>query len=268
MSLLKIENLSCHFLPEQAEMTSILRNINLKINRQETTALLQLSGNSTSALLQIMAEKMPYNEGILTLKTTPQPQHFSDNSEIRLLVPSLLAPEATHLTVEQYLFQQSQRPTGFLSIFKKSSTPDLRHFLKELDIEPAENINKPINELPAAQVVLLSLLPTLADKPQLLLIDTLSSIVPEHIIGQTLALLKPICTTMSTTLIFSTRSPQLAHQIGHHLCIFQNEYLVQEMDNNTEDPNLLETLFQLIDKANNEPISTPTLKNLIEKQYI
>lgn len=270
MTLLKIENLTRNLLLHSGENVPLLRHINLETKLSETTALLQLSGSSTSVLLRILAGQLFPNCGKIVLNGTDiTPGSRPDlKQKILYTVPSFPpGNENNPLTLSAYLGKRKEN--SFFSLFSPKTGCDPLSLLPPSFYRSGKQTLKTLQELLPYQHILLSFLPSVSENPALLLIDTLPALSPDETNGQAIGELAGITNKKNIPLLFNTRSPQLAFHLAGQILIFRDEHLLRTIDNTDPDPALLQELLQLQKEAAEYlPLHSFSLHSLLEQQYL
>lgn len=270
MTLLKIENLTRNLLLHSGENVPLLRHVNLETKLNETTALLQLSGSSTSVLLRILAGQLLPSCGKIVLNGTDITPGSHSNPERKILysVPSFPSGnENNQPNLPAYLGKRKEN--FFFSLFSKKTGYTSLSLLPPSFYRSGKQTLKTPQELLPHQHILLSFLPFLNENPALLLIDTLPALSPDETNGRAIHELTSITTGKNIPLLFNTRSPQLAFHLAGQILIFRDEYLLRSVDNSSRDPALLQELLQLQKEVSDYiPLHSFFLHSLLEQQYI
>lgn len=269
MTLLKIENLTKNLSSHSGENLPLLRHINLETKLSKTTALLQLSGKNASLLLRIMAGQLLPDCGKIILNgtdilpdTTPHPK-----TNIQYIIPALPDEKGNKCSLSGHFRKKKDKPLR--SLFCSKTNRNYRLLLPASFYQTDGRTLKLPQELLPHQHILLSLLPSLASDPDIMLIDTLPAVTPEEATGKALREIAGITSAKSIPLLFTTHSPQLAFHLADHILVFRDEHLLHTVKNTEHHPEILKELLQQQQEATAyTPVHSASLHPLIGQQYV
>ena len=252
MNKLKITNGYCQLQPESQNPYRLLQNINLQIRHREITAFLQLQGTGAMVMMDELHRNKEMNPGT-----------------IQYVVPSRILPEEKELCVIHYLIKKQYDHFGLDAfVYKALYEKKLRKAFYELHSGLENFSQKKIRELSPDEALLLTVLPALLKHPHILLLDCITTCIPEGLLNGLLKSLSSLVALTETSLLFSTRSPQLAFYFSDRIFIFDHEKMIREIENSERHPSILTELFQMYEAHRYTPAISPEAVKLLNDQQI
>lgn len=268
---LKTEHLFYNAAPGSSSDFEILNDICLEIHKQQITCLLEVSGNCSSALLQIIGGTLQAGKGEIlfegkNITAIPLPQR---QQLIGYFKPTLLTESVANQRVWEYLAGCDKKSFP-LNLFGRPDLPKEAVFriLATFQPETGSSPSGFVREVSDKEVLLLPLWAVLIRQPQLLLVDTLASFFPSAAIAILLTAIQDIHRQSGLSVLFSTRSPQQAFHLADRIFIVDNGHIIKTVENSDKPTENLVQLTCITEELRNRTSPCQALTALLEEQYI
>ncbi|QTX03235.1 ABC-type amino acid transport system ATP-binding protein [Candidatus Phytoplasma luffae] len=218
--LIKIKNVNKYFGPHK-----VLKNINLKIKKNEILTIIGHSGSGKSTLLRCLnlLEK-PYS-GEIWIKKQNILEPDTKLSELRTKVGMVF--QSFNLFEEKTILENCcLAPIKILKISEEQAKKTAIEKLREVGLSHLANKN--VNFLSGGQKQRVAIARALCMFPEILLLDEPTSALDPDASYEVLKILNNLAKNCDMTLIIVTHEMKFAKKVSHNICFMEKGIIIEK----------------------------------------
>ena len=233
LKMLKIRNLSKSFYNTYAGENTVLKNINMDIEKGDFISIIGSNGSGKSTLLNIISGVIKETTGSLFLEEkdiTEMPEHIRAKVISRVFQNPALGTCQT-LTVRENLSMALNK--GDLSNIKhclRYTTEELHYVLKDISLDLKKLLDVEVRFLSGGQKQALSLVMASITNPKLLLLDEHTASLDPKTAREIMELTQKIVKEKKITTLMVTHNLKDAVMYGNRLIMLHGGEITLDLD--------------------------------------
>lgn len=221
---MRAEQVCAHYGSAQA-----LFDVSLPLYRGRTLAVVGESGSGKSTLARVIAGLLPPSSGRIVKDNENLPPKFADRSRQQLQdIQMIYQMPDTALNPRQTVKSIVGRPLQFyLNLSGKELENRIHELLEQIELPPAQFINRLPGELSGGQKQRVCIARALAANPQLVICDEVTSALDQLVAEGILKLLQRLQEELSLCYFFITHDISLVRAIADEVAVMHNGRVVE-----------------------------------------
>ncbi|MBW7920619.1 MAG: ABC transporter ATP-binding protein [Rubellimicrobium sp.] len=208
--------------------TPVLRNITVPFREGRTTAVVGESGSGKSTLARAIMGLLPPVSGHVRLSGKELPRRYQDRSREELRQTQVIYQMAdTALNPRQKIGEIIGRPIEFyLGADRRTRDAKVRGLLEDIELDPAEYIDRYPSELSGGQKQRIGIARALAAEPRFIICDEVTSALDQLVAEGILKLLTRLQAERNLTYMFITHDIATVRAIADDVVVMRNGEVV------------------------------------------
>jgi len=208
--------------------TPVLRNITVPFREGRTTAVVGESGSGKSTLARAIMGLLPPVSGHVRLSGKELPRRYQDRSREELRQTQVIYQMAdTALNPRQKIGEIIGRPIEFyLGADRRTREAKVRGLLEDIELDPAEYIDRYPSELSGGQKQRIGIARALAAEPRFIICDEVTSALDQLVAEGILKLLTRLQAERNLTYMFITHDIATVRAIADDVVVMRNGEVV------------------------------------------
>lgn len=231
--MIEFKNFSKTFNAGSINEVKALININLTINEGEFVTIIGTNGSGKSTLLNAIAGTFICDEGIITIngKDVTFQHEYQRADNIARVFQNPFSGTAPNMTIAENLHLSILRGKSRLPLFKlnKSRKNHLSEIVKELEMQLEDRLDNIIGSLSGGQRQAITLLMSVVNKPQVLLLDEHTAALDPKSANQIIKLTEKFIERDQLTSVMVTHSMQQALVLGNRTIMMYRGEIIEDI---------------------------------------
>jgi len=220
MSIIEFKNISKKFGND-----SIFHNFNFSVEENEIVAIIGPSGSGKSTLLRMLMTLEGFDSGEIIIKEKKLPASKRDEKKIRAMCGMVfqqfnLFP---HLSVLENI---TIAPLNVLKLDRDSASKRALDLLCMVGLEDKKDEFP--SRLSGGQKQRVAIARALAMRPDILLLDEITSALDPLLVGEVLGCIKSIAQKHNLTILIVTHEMEFAREVADRVCFFDGGRVLEE----------------------------------------
>ena len=228
--ILELININKEFLSENGASFKALKNINLKVNKNQCLAIVGESGCGKSTLARIISHFTEASKGriifknndITSLKKNLKKSYYKD---VQMIFQDPLSTFSPRMKIGAYMIEP------YLNFAIKGRKEAFNYAIELLEMVGLDKrfINRYPTELSGGQLQRVVIARTIGINPDIIICDECTSALDVSIQHQIITLLMDLQAKKKFSIIFITHDLALAESIGDRICVMNKGEIIETL---------------------------------------
>ncbi len=231
--MIEFQNFSKTFNPNSINEVKALKNINLKIEKGEFVTIIGTNGSGKSTLLNAIAGTFIGDLGSIFINNNDVTfQHeYERASVIARVFQNPFSGTAPNMTIAENLHLSTLRGKSRLPLFRlnKNKVAHLSNIVKELEMQLEDRLDNIIGSLSGGQRQAITLLMSVVNKPNVLLLDEHTAALDPKSANQIIRLTEKFIERDNLTSVMVTHSMQQALTLGNRTIMMYKGEIIEDI---------------------------------------